>query len=142
MHRRAGLAEVPEWVPWAGGKTFGFNISHVSLPRVDFFANGGFPTTGQMFVAREAGPELVGNIGGRPAVANNDQIVEGIASGVSSANENLIAVLYAVGQQIVDAVNSKDTSVYLDTRRLTTAVEKRQSERGVQLVGNQLGYSY
>ena len=53
------------------------------------YAEGGFPETGQLFVAREAGPELVGNIGNRAAVANNDQIVEGIAQaayqGVSQA---------------------------------------------------------
>jgi hypothetical protein len=49
------------------------------------FADGGFPTTGQMFVAREAGPELVGTMGGRTAVANNDQIVQGIKQGVYEA---------------------------------------------------------
>lgn len=56
---------------------FGFDIG--------FFARGGFPESGQMFVAREAGPELVGRIGRRTAVANNDQIVQGIASAVRSA---------------------------------------------------------
>lgn len=48
-------------------------------------ANGGFVDTGQMFIAREAGPEMVGTIGSRTAVANNDQIVEGIAEGVYAA---------------------------------------------------------
>jgi hypothetical protein len=52
-------------------------ISSISLPRV--YAEGGFPDTGELFIAREAGPELVGNIGNRAAVANNDQITEGIA---------------------------------------------------------------
>ncbi|MFR4323341.1 MAG: hypothetical protein ACLT22_04535 [Coprobacillus cateniformis] len=46
---------------------------------------GGFPETGQLFVAREAGPELVGRINGKTAVANNDQIVTGISSGVYNA---------------------------------------------------------
>ena len=49
------------------------------------YAEGGFPNQGQMFIAREAGPELVGNIGNRTAVANNDQIIEGIRQGVYSA---------------------------------------------------------
>ena len=40
---------------------------------------------GQMFIAREAGPELVGNIGRKTAVANNDQIISGIESGVYRA---------------------------------------------------------
>ena len=49
------------------------------------FARGGFPDSGQMFIAREAGPELVGRIGRKTAVANNDQIVQGIASAVRGA---------------------------------------------------------
>lgn len=49
------------------------------------FASGGFPSIGQMFIAREAGPELVGTIGGRNAVVNNDQIVESVSSGVYKA---------------------------------------------------------
>ena len=50
-------------------------------------AAGGFVDSGQLFVAREAGPEMVGTIGGNTAVANNDQIVAGIQSGVAQANE-------------------------------------------------------
>ena len=37
---------------------------------------------GEVFIAREAGPELVGTMNGHTAVANNDQIVSGIQSGV------------------------------------------------------------
>ena len=49
-------------------------------------ADGGFVGAGQLFIAREAGPELVGQIGNSTAVANNDQIVSGISAGVQSAN--------------------------------------------------------
>lgn len=49
------------------------------------FAEGGFPDVGELFYARESGPELVGTIGGSPAVANNDQIIEGIRQGVADA---------------------------------------------------------
>ena len=57
------------------------------LPKVniDWYAQGGFPDMGQMFVAREAGPELVGNIGNKNAVVNNMQIIEGIKQGVAEA---------------------------------------------------------
>lgn len=57
------------------------------------FADGGFPTSGQLFIANEAGPEMVGSIGGHTAVANNDQIVQGISAGVYSA------VVAAMGNQ-------------------------------------------
>lgn len=70
------------------------------------YAGGGFPTAGEMFVAREAGPEMVGSIGNRTAVANNDQIVESVSAGVYQA------VVSAMGQsggtQVVEAkVNDK-----------------------------------
>ena len=70
------------------------------------YASGGFPDEGQMFVAREAGPELVGNVGRRTAVVNNDQIVESVSQGVYRA------VVQAMGQsggsQVVEAkVNDK-----------------------------------
>lgn len=60
------------------------------------FATGGFPTSGQMFVAREAGPELVGTIGGHTAVANNDQIVAAVSQGVAQA----VASVMGNGSQV------------------------------------------
>ena len=70
------------------------------------YAAGGFPADGEMFIAREAGPEMVGSIGNRTAVANNDQIVESVSRGVYQA------VVSAMGQsggtQVVEAkVNDK-----------------------------------
>ena len=56
-----------------------------TIPNGGFKANGGFVDTGQLFVAREAGPELVGSIGNKTAVANNQQIVDAVAQGVSNA---------------------------------------------------------
>lgn len=49
------------------------------------YATGGFPAQGEMFIAREAGPELVGSIGNQTAVANNGQIIDGIRQGVAQA---------------------------------------------------------
>ncbi len=55
------------------------------VPKATLLASGGFPSMGQMFIAREAGPELVGTIGGRNAVVNNNQIVESVSAGVYRA---------------------------------------------------------
>lgn len=52
---------------------------------VDAFASGGFPRQGSMFLASEAGPELVGTLGNRTAVVNNEQIVESVSEGVAEA---------------------------------------------------------
>jgi len=59
--------------------------ARASKPPVNCCAKGGFPATGQPFIAREAGPELVGRLNGRTAIVNNDQIVEAVSRGVYSA---------------------------------------------------------
>ena len=56
----------------------------IHVPQIPLLASGGIVRTGQLFVAREAGPEMVGQMGGKTAVANNSQIVEGIEQGVAS----------------------------------------------------------
>ena len=48
--------------------------------KVTKYAEGGFPQSGEFFVAREAGPEMVGRIGNKSAVANNDQITTAITN--------------------------------------------------------------
>lgn len=58
----------------------------VDITPVQKFASGGFPNRGQLFIANESGPEMVGRIGGRSAVANKDQITDGIATAVYTAN--------------------------------------------------------
>lgn len=72
-----------------------FNLDPPSVPKinVNWYASGGFPEMGELFIANEAGPELVGTVNGRTVVANNDQIVEGIAAGVASAQEDQNALL-------------------------------------------------
>lgn len=60
----------------------GFKTPSFSL---QWYAKGGFPEAGQLFIANEAGPEMVGKMGNRNAVANNNQIVDGIKNGVFEA---------------------------------------------------------
>lgn len=70
----------------AGIKPFKGLISTISVPSIPLLASGGIVNSGQMFIARENGiPEMVGTIGGQSAVANNQQIVEGISAGVYEA---------------------------------------------------------
>lgn len=66
--------------------TAGANIARqVAQATRNTYASGGFPTTGEMFIAREAGAEMVGTINGRTAVANNADIVQAISQGVYEA---------------------------------------------------------
>lgn len=95
------------------------------------FASGGFPTEGQMFIAREAGPEYVGTIGNRTAVANNDQIVEGISSGVYAANQEQNALLRqqnALLQQLLEKDNGGGGQVAVST--ILTGVDRYNRRAG------------
>lgn len=94
-------------------------LSRVYLGRVSMYADGGLPNTGEMFVARENGPELVGNIGNHSAVANNDQIVEGIRSGVSDANQETNTLLREQNNLLMRLLE-KDTGI--STRDIFNAV--------------------
>ena len=105
----------------------------VSVAAIPTFASGGFPEQGQMFIAREAGAEMVGNIGRRTAVANNDQIVASISGGVAEANEEQNALLREQNS-LLRALLEKDSGVYLDGRQLTNSVEKYQRDRGRNIV--------
>ena len=62
-----------------------FSVQLFTIPHIPTFASGGFPEAGQVFIANESGPELVGRIGNRTAVANAEQIVDAVARGVFMA---------------------------------------------------------
>ena len=93
-------------------------------------ANGlSLPPTGQMFVAREAGPELVGSIGGgRTAVLNNNQIVSSVSDGVYAA--------------VTDARAAQPTGddrpivLMADTREIARAVRQGDKQSGYRLASN------
>lgn len=74
-------------------KADGGVFSGGSWKPVKKYAVGGLPNMGQMFVAREAGPELVGTLGGHTAVMNNDQIVSSVSYGVAQAVKEVIQPL-------------------------------------------------
>lgn len=78
-------------------KADGGVFSGGSWKPVKKYAVGGLPNMGQMFVAREAGPELVGTLGGHTAVMNNDQIVSSVSYGVAQAVKEVIQPLVKMG---------------------------------------------
>ena len=116
--------------------TGSFSLRPLSVPSFslvwDTYAQGGFPDIGELFLAREAGPELVGKMGGSNAVANNEQIVAGIERGVTNA------MLSVMGQQgsngpheVVLNVNGREffRATYDDLMSV-------KREKGVSLVSN------
>lgn len=118
-------------VKWSSVEVLGATINYPS--GFETYAKGGFPEVGQLFIAREAGAEMVGNIGNRTAVANNDQIVAGIANGVAEANSEQNSLIREQNT-LLRALLEKESGVYLDGRSLTNSVEKYQRERGRVLI--------
>lgn len=107
-------------VNWSGTrKTSGGN-------RVQTKAFGGFVNTGELFIANEAGPELVGSIGNKTAVANNDQIVTGISAGVYSAMSAALADNDS-GDGVINI------TVKLDSDVIYKATEDKKRQRGYNL---------
>ena len=106
-----------------------FDIRLVDIPHIPFFEDGGFPNEGQLFIAREAGAEMVGAMGRRTAVANNDQIVEGISAGVSIANDGVIAAIYA----LLNVVEEKDFSVNIGDNQIGESYDRYNRARGVRV---------
>lgn len=109
---------------------FGSNgIEYLSEVKIDRLADGGFVDEGQLFIAREAGAEMVGAMGRRTAVANNDQIVEGISAGVSVANDGVIAAIYA----LLNVVEEKDFSVNIGDNQIGESYDRYNRARGVRV---------
>lgn len=76
-----------EYQNW-GGNVYGAAVAGRGW--ISAYASGGYVDVGEMFLAREDGPELVGQIGNRTAVANNNQIVSAVSQGVAKAVSGVI----------------------------------------------------
>lgn len=70
---------------------YGYESEPMKKIDIGAFAQGGFPRAGELFLARESGAEMVGSIGGRTAVANNDQIEQAIYNAVLTAMSQVMA---------------------------------------------------
>ena len=133
-----GFDTVVQWAADILGEDWGgisviqeVKFSRIAVPT---YGDGGFPESGQAFIARENGiPEMVGTIGRRAAVANNEQIVESVASGVAEANTEQNSLLREQNS-LLRALLEKDSGVYLDGRSLSTSVDKYRRERGREVI--------
>src|SRR5690606_716992 len=92
--------------------------------KVSWYAQGGFPDRGELFVAREAGPELVGSIGRRTAVANNDQIVAAVSKGVAQAVSKVLGQGGSSGDIVLQVGETELGRVVIDS------INKLQKQEG------------
>lgn len=115
------------------GKTFTISIP---TPSISFKAKGGFLTAGELFVANEAGPELVGKIGNKSAVANETQIGDAIfkymdahggGNGGTDAN--------ALASALVNAMKAAGLgAVYLDGKMLGNSINREAKRSGKPVI--------
>ena len=111
--------KIPDWIPGVGGEKFGFDIKELQKVNIQRLATGGFPEDGLFFANHN---ELVGKFSnGRTAVVNNEQIEGGITNAVENGNVNLVAALLNVADRIVQAIDEKDTSTYIDGRAISAS---------------------
>ena len=104
-------------------KADGGVFSNGAWKPIQRYAAGGIPDYGQLFWAREAGPELVGTLGGSTAVMNNDQIVASVSAGVYQAvtaaignnkggSGNIHLTVNLDGKVVYDNVRSRATDYF------------------------------
>mgnify|MGYP001164620654 CR=1 FL=1 len=103
-----------------------------AMQNIAGYASGGFPRQGELFIAREDGPELVGSIGGRSAVANNDQIVEGIERGVYKAMVAALSDNRGIMNLTIDFRNADDSAL---ARLLAKPLRQEFARQGVKVGG-------
>lgn len=105
------ISEINMGIESTGFETYG-NKLRAQLSFIRRYASGGFPEAGEMFIARESGPELVGRINGKTAVANNDQIVAGIEGGVYSGVAKAMAAFgNSNGNKTITVISQIDGKV-------------------------------
>ena len=97
------------------------------------FADGGFPDDGQLFLARESGPEFVGSMGGHTAVANNDQIVEGIREGVESAMAKQNELLRQQNE-LLKALLEKESTSEISVSSISQAISRVNQRNGKTII--------
>lgn len=97
------------------------------------FADGGFPDDGQLFLARESGPEFVGSMGGHTAVANNDQIVEGIRAGVESAMAKQNELLRQQNE-LLKALLEKESTSEISVSSISQAISRVNQRNGKTII--------
>lgn len=98
---------------------------------VSAWAEGGYPAAGSMFLAGEAGPELVSQVGGRTGVINNDTF----GAIVSTAAENIINAVLASGQATAEAARAGG-NVYLDKTLVSRALYGSMQSEGTRKGGS------
>lgn len=121
---------------WKGhGYASGIGVITMSdlVRGVPKLADGGILNSGQIFMARERGPELVGSYGSRTAVMNNDQIVQAVSVGVGNAVDAAVALILnkmEEMQEVQEQIRDKKNVNNIDGKRADKLISRARKNSG------------
>lgn len=121
--------DVPDWIPVVGGKHFGFSINHIQEIHLPRLAEGGMVNAGTMFVAGEAGAEIVADIGNRTGVMNIDQMQDAVRDGITEGSEPQNALLRQI-LYLVSSINDKDFNPEITTGDIRRSLSRANRRDG------------
>lgn len=116
--------DIPNWVPFVGGKSIGFNLREVQYTGIPYMANGGVVTSPTL--------AMVGEYAG---ASSNPEIVTPqniLKETIDASNSNMVSALYQMCQEVIKAIDDVDMSVSIgddviaqSTKRGNDAYKKR-----------------
>lgn len=116
--------EIPDWVPFVGGKSIGFNLREVHYTGIPYMANGGVV----------ASPTLA-MVGEYAGASQNPEIITPqniLRETIDASNSNVVSALYQMCQEVIKAIDDVDMSVSIgddviaqSTKRGNDAYKKR-----------------
>lgn len=127
-----GAFDAPDWGGIAGMSGQKVEFVHIELVphlQAPYLANGGIVGDGQLFIANENGPELIGTDGkGNTAVVNNEQIISAVVTGVRQA---VMEAGMNIAERVADSSGgSGDTVIEIDSIEIARAANRGNKRIG------------
>ncbi len=118
--------DVPAWVPGMGGKTLGFDLPTVSLPQIPYLAQGAVIPANREFLAV---------LGDQPHGTNVEAPLAVIEQAVANVMDRNADLLTAMAEYIVNAIEHKDTAVYIGDDAIGRAAARYQRHQAIMRGG-------
>lgn len=120
----------------AAAKAWNSSAILSKLGTLPYLAGGGMVNAGQIFIARESGPEIVGQYGNKTGVMNNQQIVDSVSRGVAQAIASIKFTLNNIPSITGFGGGMDEETMYRAMVRALTDTDYGDNETVVNLDGN------
>ena len=109
-------------------KKLGGVFSNGAWKNIPQYAGGTLNAHGSLFLAGEAGPEIVGHVGGRTEVLNKSQIAAAMFAAVRTAMEPMVGAFVSAWSDVDDDASEADMEALLELIREGSAATVAQNE--------------